>query len=579
MQIPQVLGGQRTPLLVRLVGNALGQAVMNVATAHLVRYGFDHLIRSAQNNAGVSLPGMALGLAGAALSIAGLRYLERVDAERMGQNYASEIRLVLYDHLAALPPRALQSRTRGGMALRFVGDLVSLRRWVSLGLARLTVAGVVTLATLLALSFLDPLLAAAMGGVLFIGAVATLALGNDLKFATMESRRRLTRIAANVSEKINAIAVVQLFGQKARERKRLVRQGQAFQEAMIVRARAAGRIVAVTEATSLAATAVVLLVGAWEVTSGHASAGTVVAAMAIVGLLVSPLRDMGRIQEYWHSSQVSLQKIREFLAIPSTVSEIAGAPDLRVGPGRIEFDHVSVEGALREVTLTAEAGTVVAIVGPNGAGKSTLLSLAARLVDAHEGVVRLDGQDLATHSLSSVRRAIGMVGPDLPLLRGTIEKNLRYRCPGVSEEALARIAQWCGLDALLADLPQGAQTRVSEGGIGLSMGQRQRILLARALVGSPPLLLLDEADANLDPQAAWFMDRVIAGYPGTVLLVTHRQDRMASADVLWHLDGGRLVAQGTYAALMEANGPTAAFLRSGESPSRPRLVCVSGAPG
>lgn len=577
MQVPRALSARRTPLLLRLVANALGQAVMNVATAHLVRYGFDHLIRAPQTDPANALWGIGLGLAAAALCIAGLRFLERVDSERMGQGYAAEVRLVLYDHLAALPPRALQSRSRGGMALRFVGDLVSLRRWVSLGLARLTVAGVVTAATLLALAVLDPLLAAAMGVVLLTGAAATLALGNNLKRATMESRRRLTRIAANVNEKINSIAVVQLFGQKDRERKRLIRQGRAFQNAMVERAGAAGKIVAVTEFTSLAATGAVLLVGAWEVGSGHVSPGTVVAAMAIIGLLVSPLRDMGRIQEYWNGAQVSLQKIQEFLDTPSTVSEIPGAPALKAGPGRIEFDHVSVAGALREVTLTAEAGTVVAIVGPNGAGKSTLLSLAARLVDPNEGTIRLDGQDLAVHDLSSVRRAIGMVGADLPLLRGTIEKNLRYRWPDAPEEELARIGKLCGIEALLADLPHGARTRISEGGIGLSMGQRQRIALARALLGSPHLLLLDEADANLDPQAASVIDRVIAAYPGTVLLVTHRQDRMASASVLWHLDGGRLVGQGTYAALMEANGPTAAFLRSGHrTPDKPRRLRAMG---
>ncbi len=563
MLVPKALNRRRFPILVRLVANAFGQAAMAVATAHLVKYGFDHLIRPQHLVSVEPLLMVGLGLAATAGTIAWLRFMERVDAERMGQDYALEVRMVLYDHLAALPPRALQSRSRGGMALRFVGDLVSLRRWVSLGLARLAVASVVTTGTLLALAFLDGLMALDIGIVLILGAAATLTLSSKLKLVTQESRRRLSHIAANVNEKIASIAVVQIFGQMKRERRRLVKQGRYFQNAMIERAKVAGKVTAVTEITAAAATGTILLLGAWEVSMGHASPGTVVAAMAIIGLLVHPLRDMGRIQEYWYGSKVSLLKIQEFLDTPSTVTEIKGAPDLETGPGCLEFEHVFVQGALEDVSAVVGAGSIIAIVGPNGAGKSTLLSLAARLMEPTQGVVRLDGQDLAAHDLASVRRAIGMVGVDLPLLRGTVEKNLRYRWPDAPEQDIEHIWNLCGIIELLADLPQGAQTRISEGGVGLSVGQRQRIALARALLGNPRLLLLDEADSNLDPQAASVIDRVLASYSGTVLLVTHRLDRMASADAIWHMNSGRLVEQGAYSDLVKNDGPTTEFLKPG----------------
>ncbi len=563
MLAPQALNRRRLPVFFKLVGNAVGQAIMMVMLAHLVKYAFNHFVKFGEPRHAEEILRVGLGLALAALSIAWLRYRERVDAERMGQDYAAEIRIAIYDHLAALPPRVLQKRSHGGMAMRFVGDLVSLRRWVSLGLARLTVAGIVTGATLLALAFLDWRLSLAIGAVLFSGAAATMMLGRTLKSATEESRKRLTRIAANVNEKIATMAVVQIFGQMARERKRLVRQGRDLQHAMVERAKVAGEIAAVSEITSVLATAMVLLLGTMEVSNGHASPGTVVAAMAIISLLVQPLRDMSRIQEYRSGFKVSLQKIQEFLDTSSTVAEIAGAPALAVAEGRLEFDNVSVGGALKGFTAAAEAGSVVAVVGPNGAGKSTLLMLAARLLDPEEGAVRIDGQHLAMHSLSSIRQSIGMVGADLPLLRGTVEKNLRYRWPDAPDEELERVCRLCGIDELLFELPRGVQTRIAEGGLGLSAGQRQRISLARALLGSPRLLLLDEADANLDPQAASVIDRVIKNYPGTVLLVTHRQDRMASADVVWHMDSGRMVAQGKYDDLMKGSMRTAEFLGKG----------------
>ncbi|MGH7960375.1 MAG: ATP-binding cassette domain-containing protein, partial [Candidatus Binatia bacterium] len=301
---------------------------------------------------------------------------------------------------------------------------------------------------------------------------------------------------------------------------------------------------AVTEATSATASGAVLLLGAYEVAAGRATPGTVVAAMTIVGLLVPALRDLGRVHEYWYGAQVSRRKIEEFLDTPSFVTEAVDAPDLRPGAGCLEFAGVSVSGVLSGVTGRVAPGTAVALMGPSGAGKSTLLSLAARLIAPEEGRILLDGQDLAAHSLASVRRAIGMVSPDLPLLRGTVEKNLRYRWPGAPVEEIARVRAWCGVDEVVAELPQGEQTRVTEEGGNLSVGQRQRIALARALLGNPAVLLLDEADANLDARARAVFDRILAEYRGTVLLVTHRPERLAAATVIWRLEAGHLIEVG-----------------------------------
>jgi ABC-type multidrug transport system fused ATPase/permease subunit len=156
-----------------------------------------------------------------------------------------------------------------------------------------------------------------------------------------------------------------------------------------------------------------------------------------------------------------------------------------------------------------------------------------------------------------------MAGPDLPLLRGTVEKNLRYRWPDAPAQEIARVRALCGVDEVLAELPDGEKTRVAEGGVGLSAGQRQRIALARALLGNPPLLLLDEIDANLDPKAIAVVDRVLAGYRGTILLVTHRLDHLSSADVIWYMESGRVVESGSPAKLLSGNGPTARMFRTG----------------
>ncbi len=556
MQIPRAVSGDRIWLLVRLIINGFAQASATVANALLVELAFDELIAAVNPDNKMAL-WIGLGLVAAAVVIALLRMAERTDAERMGQSYAYDVRMTLYDHLTSLAPRALQSRSQGGVMLRFVGDLTAIRQWVSLGLSRLAVTVTTSVAALLALYFINARLALTVGIILTIGALSSCTLSRRMQPVAREARRRLSYLAANINEKVAAIAVVQIFGQSQREKKRIARQSRRLEQAMIARAVVAGKLRGVTEATAALASGAALLVGASEVAALRATPGTVVGAMTVVGLLVPPLRDLGRVQEYWHNSRVALQKVEEFLKTPSLVAEVPNAPNLKLGPGRLEFDSVSLAGVLHEVSAIAEPGKIIALVGPNGAGKSTLLSLAARLIDPDEGVIRLDGQDLATHSLASIRRAIGMAGPDLPLLRGSVAKNLQYRWRNAPIEEITRVWQLCGIDQVLAELPQGEETRVSEGGVGLSAGQRQRITLARAILGNPPLLLLDEVDANLDAQATAIIDRVLAEYRGTVLLITHRAERLVAVDEIWYLENGRLVEVGSPETMLNGNGPTA----------------------
>ena len=516
--IPPTLGGHRTWLLIRLVINGFAQAAATVANAQLVEIAFDELITKTDPNFNRIASLIGLGLVAAALVIAVLRTLERRDAERIGQEYAYEVRMTLYNHLSSLSPRTLQQRSQGGMMLKFTGDLTALRQWVSLGLARLTVALTTAVGALLLLSTASWKLALTVGVVLLIGAWNIFRLGKPMQKAAKEARRRLSHLAGNINEKVASMAVVQVFGQSKREKKRIVEQSRRLETARVNRAVIAGQLRGVTEATTAIASGAALLMGATEIAAGHATPGTIVAAMTIVSFLVSPLRDLGRVQEYWHNSRVAVEKLAEFLATPSLVTEIPNAPDLIGGYGQLQFKEVSLEGALQNITVTAEPGQVVALVGPNGAGKSTLLALAARLLAPDQGTICLDGQNLATHSLASVRRAIGIAAPDLPLLRGSVGKNLRYRCRDASREEVARVWQLCGINELLLELPQGEKTRISEGGLGLSAGQRQRITLARAILGNPPLLLLDEVDANLDAQATAVVERVLSEHQGTVLI-------------------------------------------------------------
>jgi ATP-binding cassette, subfamily B, bacterial len=538
IDVPRLLVGRRRWLLAALVANGFGQAALAAATALLAQQIFDGLVGGA---GGVSSNDVLIGgagLVGAGVFSAALRARERADAERLGQRYVHSVRMACARHLLELSPRALQRRSHGAVTLRFVGDLSALRQWVTMGLARLTVGFTVVVGALSALAVISAPLALTAGVVLALGAAGSLLLGPRMRRAAREARRRRAWLAANVNEKVSAAAVVQAFDQGRRERRRLSRQSRALREAMVERARVGGRLQGMAEGTAAVASTAALLVGALQVQSGHMSGGTVVGAMLIVHLLVPRLSNLGRVQEYWHNSRVALERLKRFLATPTLLREIPDAPALVAERGELEFKEVGLDGALHGVSAVAKAGRVVAVVGPNGAGKSTLLALAGRLLDPDRGQVLIDGHDLAAHDPGSVRRLVGMAGPDLPLLRGSIRRNLTYRCPEAGEEELCQVIELCELGGLLKRLPEGLDTRVSDLGRSLSAGERQRIALARALGGDPRVLLLDEVEGNLDRRAQRAVMRVIdlRRERATILLATHRPELIAYADCVWDLE-------------------------------------------
>ncbi|MEQ6342015.1 MAG: ABC transporter ATP-binding protein/permease [Gammaproteobacteria bacterium] len=555
MDLPRIFEKRRLAWLTKLVLNGLAQAGVAITTALLVKFIFDHIITATEPFSAAALAWPAIGLALLALFIAWLRMVEYTDAERMGQDYVDQVRMQLFDSLRNSAVRTTQKRSRGGVMLRFIGDLTVFRRWVSLGMARLIVGGVSITGATFALSFVNGILALAAGAMLLAGSVVVLAQGKRMQAVVREARHRRARLAANINEKISALAVVQVFGRSEKERKRVANQSRHLKEAMVDQARVTGRLRGITEATAALTAGTVLILGALEAIAGQITPGTVVAAMSIVGLLTPPLRDLGRVYEYWQGTIVARQKLLEFINTPAPFQELPGTQDLLPGPGRLEFRELSLDG-LHAFSAVVEPGQTVAIVGPNGAGKSTLLLAAARLIQPESGAILLDGQDLAAYSLASVHRAVSMASPDLPLMRGTVEDNLRYRWQQAPDEEISKISAFCALDELIKTLPNGMKTRINDAGVNLSLGQRQRIALARALLGEPAVLLLDEADANLDPQAGAVLRRILEEYHGTILLVTHRLEYAAKADVIWYLQDGRLIDSGPARELLNRDGPT-----------------------
>ncbi|MEO5316822.1 ABC transporter ATP-binding protein [Pseudarthrobacter sp. CC12] len=459
-------------------------------------------------------------------------------AETAGYEAVRVLRMTMYGHLQGMTPRQFQHRARGGLLLRFLGDLSMTRLWISRGVLSGIIAAIVMVGALAVLFFFSVWMSLAIVVTVAVGAAASFLAGQRMRQATRVMRRRRSLVMSNIDEQLNAQPVVQVFGRSAGEYSRLSHQNDELTRALVRVARLRGYLRGVSTAFALLALGAVLTVGLFEVRRGTATIGTVVGFVVVTRQLSGPVRTLGLAHDYWHRAQVSVGKIKEYLRSSTRDLDSGGHAPLRVRKGSINFMSVSVQGALSEVDLQVAPGDVVAITGEGGSGKSTLLGLVSRTVDPDGGCVIIDGQMLSKTALRSASRWIGAAGPELPLMRGSLWRNITYASPRASEEEVERVLSATGLDEMLPDLPYGLQTWVTEGGLNLSYSQRQRIALARALVGNPPILLLDEPTLGLDQKAKADFAAILARYDGTVLIATQDPREIAMANTVVVLKGG-----------------------------------------
>lgn len=469
-------------------------------------------------------------LVAVSLVLAVARGAEFTVAETAGYHAVGRIRVDLHHHLTSMSPRAVQRSSQGALVLRFTGDLSSLRTWLSRGLARGIVNALTVTGGVLVLFLTNVLTAVAVVGVLLVASALSLAASDRVRRATRAVRWRRSLLASNIMEQIRSLAVVQVFGRTAGERARLAAQSEDLVFADIRMVATRGWLRAISSGAGSLAVCAVVMVGAYAIPRKQASIADIAAAITAVRFLSGPIRILGRVNEYWPAAQVSRRKLNDFFNRKIQPEDGPDLVALRPRAGRVEFRNVSVAGALDNFSLTVEGGEILAITGPNGAGKSTLLSLLARFIEPDSGEIVIDDQLLSECTRRSTYRALGIVSPDLPLMRGTIRRNLSYRYRGATDEQLERVVMSCRIDEVFDELPGGLSAWLTEGATNLSVGQRQRIALGRAIFGNPRLLLLDEPTGNLDAATMELFRRVVAHYRGTVLLVTHDPAEIAIAD-------------------------------------------------
>ena len=491
------------------------------------------------NPAGPGALGLVLLFALAVVGPAA-RWLERLLAERLGNRYVHAVRLRLFDALTlgqvptGRTPGA--SRQHGIQLVRFSNDLTALRQWVSLGLARLIGTGLFLSGVVAAVLLIDTRIAALVGGLLLLALGATLAIGIGFEKSVRLTRRRRGRIANAVSDALQNTDNLATFGRTGRERKRLTRMSLELGDALAKRGFWIGALRGFTDFAHRMIMISVLLVGALLLAGGSLSIGALLAVLGVSAMLGGPLRELGRVFEYWKSAGVGTEKLNA--VIDARPVRTIRRKRLAEGRGSLRIEDLEIAGVLTTPALRARAGQRIAITGINGAGKSTLLHAIAGLAEIRAGRVRLDGVETRRLHPRDRRRTIGTAANADRLVAGSISKNVRYRWPTAPAAVIEAACKTAGLDSLLAALDRGLASRVGPGGAGLSAGEAARVKLARAVIGEPRLLLFDEIESGLDRRGRQALLRLFKRYPGTIVFATHDTELAHSADQVWHVADG-----------------------------------------
>ncbi|MDR2213233.1 MAG: ABC transporter ATP-binding protein/permease [Pseudomonadales bacterium] len=519
------------------MGNAASLALLVILTRGFFQSLTTAGIDSVMN--GLALPAI-LSIASLAILQAGLAALEYAVPESISFRIAHKLRLALHAHMAAMAPRQIQHRSRGSLILRLTGDLTMLRTWIGRGMGRGFIALLALAGCLGVIASFNWRLAAVAASCFVLGALISMRLGRRLGARTAWVRRSRSLLTSNIDEQVNALAVVQTSGHTHGEAMRLQRQSESMTRALTREAWFRGFLRAISSSTGWLTLIAVVGVGLYEVSVGRLDLASIAVISVVIHLMQGYVRSLALAHDYWRRAEVSRRKLEDFLGSSSRLLSDPTKQPMTQNRAAITFESVSVPGALHGFSARIGAGQHVAITGPSGAGKSTILQAVAQMATLTGGDILIGEQRLSECSIASIVRKIGIVSPDLPLMRGTIRRNLTYRVPNITEENLSNFIDRCQLRPLIEALPGGLNYWVTEGGANLSIGTRQVIALGRALLGSPPILLLDEATKPLDRDYRQLFRTIITRQAATVLQVTDDPEDIEYADAVWEVERGKL---------------------------------------
>ena len=505
-----------------------------------------------------------LRLLALAIAVAGvLRLLltiaRRLIAGRVSLGVELDLRDRVYEHLLGLDLGFFDGQQTGQLMSRATVDLQSVRFFLGYGLVLISQAALTLVFAAIAMIVIDPLLALVALFPIPVVIWAAQRYSRRARPALQEVQQRIAELTADVEETVGGVRIVKAFAAEGRRERRFrASVGRVFDQSMIsTRLRAFyNPFIAFLPQLGLAA---LLLVGGRAVVSGRLSLAEFTMFYGYLLMLLAPIRTLGWTLGLAQRASASGARLFELLDRAPRITAPPDAVPLPAGSGRVELRDVTVvygddtEPALREVSLTVEPGTTLALVGATGSGKTTLVQLIPRLYDPSQGAVLVDGADVRSVDPDDLRRQVAVVNDDPFLFSASVHENIAYGRPDATRDEVVAAARRAQAHDFITELPDGYETMVGERGLTLSGGQRQRIAIARALLAEPRILVLDDAtssiDASTERQIKQGFEEAMAGR--TTFVIAHRLSTIALADEIAILAAGRLIDRGTHDELVE----------------------------
>jgi ABC-type multidrug transport system fused ATPase/permease subunit len=491
----------------------------------------------------------------------GMSYVQTYLTGWVGERILADLRIKLFGHLQRLSLGFFE-RTRAGVIIsRLTNDVEALDQLVTDGVTTLVQSTLTLVGTAILLFVLDWRLALATLAVIPIMSVGTVLFRARSSRAYAAVRERLGLVTATLAEDIAGMRMVQAFTREKRNIAQFREVTERYRESNMETVVLNAVYFPFVDLVSSVALAVVLGYGGHLYFQGDVTIGTLFAFMLYVQNFFDPVQQLSQLYNTFLSATAALDKIMDVLDEEPQVLDAPGARELPPVDGHVRFEHVRFgygdgPDVVHGLDLDIPAGTTVALVGHTGAGKSTIAKLLARFYDPRDGRITIDGIDLRDVAQKSLRRQLGIVPQEGFLFAGTVTENIAFGRPDASPEDVVRAAQAVGAHEFILRLEDGYETDLQERGTRLSLGQRQLVALARALLADPRILILDEATSSVDIGTERKIEQalrlLLSGR--TAFIIAHRLSTIRDADLIVVLEHGRIVEQGNHDELMQRRG-------------------------
>ncbi|MCW8916624.1 MAG: ABC transporter ATP-binding protein/permease [Magnetovibrio sp.] len=499
-------------------------------------------------------------------------YMQATLMAYVGMRIVADLQNRLFKHLSGLDIGFFHENATGTLVSRFTVDISSMRVAVA---HAITVFGkdMLSLIGLVSVLFIQDWELALIAFFVFPVAILPIArIGRRMRKVTINTQEEVGQLTTTLEQTFQGVRMVKAYSMEDYERGRVAKLVESIFQLQFKGTRTRSLSSPIMETLGGVAISVIIIYGGYRVIQDATDAGSFFSFITALLLAYEPMKRLANLNATVQEGLAGAQRTYQALDHANSIMEKDGAEHLHVQGGELKFEDVSFsypktnkdglhDAALNNVNITVPAGKTVALVGASGAGKSTIINLAPRFYDVTGGKVTVDGQDVRDVTFDSLRGAMALVSQEVTLFDDTVRANIGYGREGASFDDIQEAAKHSAAHDFIMELPEGYDTKVGEHGVRLSGGQRQRLAIARAMLKNAPILLLDEATSALDTKSERHVQHALEELMAdrTTLVIAHRLSTVVHADLIYVLNQGEVIEQGTHAELLKKDGQYASL--------------------